>query len=489
MYYQHFGLSGHPFLLTPDPALLYMSSAHREALAALEWGLSEPSGLTLMVGEVGTGKTTLIHSLLLRHHEGVRPVVISQPTLAFEEMLRLILAQLGIKPAAAATRFEMIQALSNSLAALKSSERIALIIDESQALSDATLEELRLLSNLSIGDHAPLQIVLVGQIDLLRRLNTPTLRQLNQRIGARALLLSLNYSEAYGYVEHRLQLKGRSSDEVFTRGALRRIVYHGRGIPRRINVLGHNSMTLAYAAGASRVSAAMAQAAAAEYDDLLKANRPSLALVWQSLARFILRPAASGRRGPRPLQVVLALLAIGAILSPVVSRWNRIDATLAHLKSRAEHELGSSMNDTRRAAAVAEEQLRTASTSLVSGGGDEPQLIANPAPVRAPVSAPQSDQHAAGTAELFAHVAQTASAPGASTAQPAAEDGQSADEPNVVVRPGDTLSGIALTHLGSNRTSLVAKLLEANPQISNADVIHPGQRLNLPSVNQPSVRE
>jgi general secretion pathway protein A len=194
-------------------------------LAALQWGLREPSGFTMLVGEIGTGKTTLIHSLLDERYQGVRIASVSNPKLSFEEMLRVITAQLGVTPAGAG-KLDLIQALDGFLAAQP--EQVALILDEAQAISDDTLEQLRLLSNSQTAGQRRLQMVLVGQLDLARRLGRPELRQLNQRIGARALLPTLRPAEVRDYVEYRLRAYQGDIRRLFKRGALRELARERR---------------------------------------------------------------------------------------------------------------------------------------------------------------------------------------------------------------------------------------------------------------------
>ena len=266
MYYQHFGLSGPPFASGASPVPLYLSAGHREGLAALQWGLREPSGFTMLVGEIGTGKTTLIHSLLEERHEGVRIASVSNPKLSFEEMLRVIAGQLGATPAGTG-KLELIQALDGFLATQP--EQVALILDEAQDISDETLEELRLLSNSQTAGQRRLQMVLVGQLELARRLARPELRQLNQRIGARALLPTLRPAEVRDYVEYRLRAYHGDIRRLFRRAALRELARSSAGIPRRINVLCHNALLLAYAQRAARVGAAHMREAARDYDNLL----------------------------------------------------------------------------------------------------------------------------------------------------------------------------------------------------------------------------
>jgi len=271
VYYQHFGLSGPPFQFAPSPAMVYMSQTHREGIAALEWGLMhESSGFSVLAGESGTGKTTLIASLLSRQYQRLHLAYVTNPRLDFPDILRLILAQLGVE-AAGLTKAEMLDALGRFLGELRPAERVAIIFDEAQGLADDTLEELRLLSNYGRSGENQLQLILVGQPELLRRLMAPTLRQFNERIGARTLLAPLDANETQEYIDYRLRSRGGAAARIFDRKALQYIIAASAGIPRRVNVLCHNAMLLAYAAGAKHVSLKMAKEAVAEYQDLFTA--------------------------------------------------------------------------------------------------------------------------------------------------------------------------------------------------------------------------
>ncbi len=272
MHYSHFGLNGPPFQLMSSPASLYMSKEHSEALSALEWGLlHEPSGFTVLVGEVGTGKTTLVLATLARQYENVRTAYLNNPKLSFEEIVKVILKQFGVRNQRRSKLGEL-EALSQFPQRLKPAERATIIVDEAQDLSDEAMERLRLLSNEG-SDKGRLHFVFVGQPELVRRLTSPALRQLDQRIGARAVLNPLQRSEVREYVEQRLRAVDGTTNSVFKPGAIRYLVRHSGGIPRRINVLCHNAMLLAYAAGALLVDARMLEAAMTEYDSLFSKLR------------------------------------------------------------------------------------------------------------------------------------------------------------------------------------------------------------------------
>jgi type II secretory pathway predicted ATPase ExeA len=269
MYYKYFGLREAPFQFLPSNTL-FLSAAHLEGLAALEWAFQEPSGLTLLVGEVGTGKTMLIHALVTRlKDDRVRIAQLSHPTMSFEQILDVIVQQLRIHPVGKG-KLATLQALKTFVTDPESTDRVILIFDEAQGLSDETLEELRLLSNSRPPQRHALQIILVGQPELAQRLTDPKLRALNQRIGARALLRPLRGGEVRDYVNCLLRAQG-ARRELFSFKAMDQVALLSGGLPRKINNLCHNSLFAAYAERSPVVQARHVRTASAELENLLDA--------------------------------------------------------------------------------------------------------------------------------------------------------------------------------------------------------------------------
>ena len=266
MYTSFFGLSEKPFAITPDPRYLYLSERHAEALAHLLYGINESGGFIQLTGEVGTGKTTVVRTLLSRvpHHADV--AVILNPRMTPVEFLLTICEELGL-PIADADRTSvkhMVDALNRRLlTAHAEGRRIIVIVDEAQNLSAEVLEQVRLLTNLETPTQKLLQIILIGQPELRDLLDRTELRQLAQRITGRYHLEPLSREETKGYVRHRLKVAG-AAGEIFPPAALAEIHRLAGGIPRVINVTCDRALLGAYTEETHRVTAHLVRRAAGE---------------------------------------------------------------------------------------------------------------------------------------------------------------------------------------------------------------------------------
>jgi general secretion pathway protein A len=265
MYAAHFGLRDNPFSITPDPRYLYMSPHHREALAHLLYGTGEDGGFVQLTGEVGTGKTTLIRTLLEQKLENVDVALCLNPRLTVEECVATICDELKINyHTDTPTLKTLVDALNHHLLESHAQgRRTVLIIDEAQNLSRNVLEQLRLLSNLETHRHKLLRIILVGQPELQGILAGQDMRPLAQRITARYHLRPLNCRETAVYILHRLQIAG-GRNELFSRAALRAAYQLTNGIPRLINVVCDRALLGAYSRNLKRISATTLRLAAHE---------------------------------------------------------------------------------------------------------------------------------------------------------------------------------------------------------------------------------
>lgn len=247
MYEAYFGLKENPFSLSPDPRYLYLSPQHREALNCLIYGIGEKKGFMVVTGGIGTGKTTLCRSLLASLDGSVATALIFNPALSDIELLRTINQEFGIRLVGRGTKKRYIDALNAFLMRNFAAGRNAvLLIDEAQNLSHSVMEQIRMLSNLETVREKLIQIILLGQPELLRLLVLPSLRQLNERITVRYDLRPLVREDVRCYIEHRLAAAGSQAGVAFTSGAYAAIFRASRGIPRRINAICDRALLIAY---------------------------------------------------------------------------------------------------------------------------------------------------------------------------------------------------------------------------------------------------
>jgi len=264
MYTAFYGLREKPFSLTPDPRFLYLAASHREALAHILYGIDQGEGFICITGEVGTGKTTLCRTLLRRLDKDTEVAFVFNPTLSGVELLRAISVELGLG-VTGRSRAELSDQLNAFLLTTnRAGRRVLLIIDEAQNLSNETLEEIRLFSNLETPTSKLIQILLFGQPELDEKLEKRELRQLRQRIGVRWSLATLSSAETYDYVVHRMTIAAGYQSAFFTEAALREIHRRTGGVPRLINVLCNRALLAGFADGARQITAEHVRAVARE---------------------------------------------------------------------------------------------------------------------------------------------------------------------------------------------------------------------------------
>jgi len=269
VYAAHYNLREPPFSIAPDPAFLYMSTRHQEALGHLLYGTGQYGGFVQLTGEVGTGKTTIVRTLLAQKLANVDIAMIHNPRQSEAEFVASICDELGVvyprdNDKAPTSIKTLVDALNEHLLkAHAEGRRTVLIIDEAQNLPQPVLEQVRLLTNLETDKEKLLRIMLIGQPELAELLGRPDLRQLASRITARFHLTPLPVVETIRYIIHRLHVAGGAAD-LFTEGAMRRVHHYARGIPRQINIMCDRALLGAYAKGFRTVTPAIVDQAAVE---------------------------------------------------------------------------------------------------------------------------------------------------------------------------------------------------------------------------------
>jgi general secretion pathway protein A len=314
MYLAFFGLNEKPFSITPDPRYLYLSERHAEAMAHLLYGVNEAGGFVQLTGEVGTGKTTIVRSLLAQAPKNAEIALILNPRMTAPEFLLTICEELGIGVPDSATESlkDLVDILSvYLLRAHAAGRRVVLVVDEAQNLAPTVLEQVRLLTNLETNTQKLLQIILIGQPELRELLARNELRQLAQRITGRYHLNPLSTEETTAYVRHRLRVAGATAD-IFNRFALEEIYRLSAGVPRVINVICDRALLGGYSLDRHRITAPLVRNAASEVFGkrftprwLPWAGTAAVAAILAvgSFALWRLRPWASGVPLSRTLNV------------------------------------------------------------------------------------------------------------------------------------------------------------------------------------------
>ena len=310
MYLSFFALHERPFTITPDPRYLFMSERHAEALAHLIYGVTESDGFIVLTGEVGTGKTTLVRSLLQKMPAEADVALVLNPQLTAREFLSVILKELGIElPENAESNRALIEVLNDYLLnAHANARRTIVVVDEAQNLSVEVLEQIRLLTNLETARHKLLQIVLIGQPELREMLARQDLRQLAQRVTARYHLMPLNADEATRYVDHRLAVAG-ALQPIFTARAKKALFQIARGIPRLMNLVADRALLGAWSQESRNVTPSMVRAAAREVSGELAPATPRWRYAIAAAALLVLVIGAIAlwpRDRPKALEQALA---------------------------------------------------------------------------------------------------------------------------------------------------------------------------------------
>jgi type II secretory pathway predicted ATPase ExeA len=430
MVLDYFKLREQPFGVTPDARYLFLSSTHKEALGSLLYGIGEGCGFLALIANPGLGKTTLLFHALHQLRDKALTVFLFQTVCTSIDLLRALLAGLGVQE----TQGSLVQLQSRLkevlLAQARLGKRVVVVIDEAQNLDDSVLELIRMLSNFETSQEKLIQIILSGQLELAEKIASPELEQLRQRVSIFSELTPFSREETQLYIDHRLRIAGYSfAGSLFTRDALALIAEASHGVPRNINNLCFNAMSLAYALQRTPIDSEIIRAVIADRDLGRFCKRTSHALLSETSgceAVPAYRPATRAAprsssqsspryRGMRKFAVALAAtLGLGGIL--VASLWWPVNRAAIHAQNGPLH-----------------------AAPTPSG-----QAPLSPVPV------------AEDSPPAASHVS------------------------NVTVKPGETLLEICVASFGRCRPELLQEIRRLNPQMNNLDHIEPGQTIQLP---------
>jgi len=253
MYEEFYRFREKPFQLTPNPAYLYKSKKHKNALTCLQYGLSENAGMVVLTGEVGSGKTTLVRHLVRKLGSGFDTAMVANTNISSGQMLRMIQSEFNI-PGNGMDKARLIESLNHHfIKQYQNGNRCIIIIDEAQNLSALSLEEVRMLSNLQSDQQALLQVFLIGQPELLQILKRQSMRQFTQRVGIHYHLAALSPKECAAYITHRLKIAG-GNPKLFTLEATQQIYKLSMGVPRIINLICDWALVYGFVDGATQIT-------------------------------------------------------------------------------------------------------------------------------------------------------------------------------------------------------------------------------------------
>ena len=491
MYTNYFGFSEEPFSVTPDPKFLYLSAKHQEALAAMVYGIKAKKGFISIVGEVGTGKTTLLRSLLDDLDEKIETVLIFNTTANFEQLLKYIMLDLNI-PTNSEGKLELIFKLNRFLIdKLASGETVALIVDEAQNLSPQVLEELRLLSNLETAKDKLLQIVLVGQPEFHAKLCSPDLRQLNNRIVINRYLAPLQAEEIKEYIAHRLSIAGCQDEKLFSEKALDLISKHSGGIPRTINILCDNALLSTYSKDLKRVDVDIAEEVISGYKRSkipLNEKVPSINPVQEENERLNTSPLERKPRLHLPMGftksriAIVSLIFVIAIFSTLgISDYGGKDNSLNHFFSNLFTILSNTCQD-----------IELPFNSLLAKIDPQKPHASPLYPISNTSKDITTDTGSRGIDDD--QPATEKSSPSEQTLTSLEDNSKATDSLStskkhkvVFAKRGDSISSLALKKYGISNGTIFDIIKRVNPEIEDLGSISVGQKIILPALDIDSI--
>ena len=449
MYNSFYGFSEKPFEVVPDHTFFYFTSSHRDALTTLIDGLKERRGFISITGEVGTGKTTLIHLLLKSLDEKVKTVFIFHTTLSFEELLRTILVELDLT-VIGEDKQALLSQLKGYLMQIAEDETVAVIIDEAQDLSEEVAEEIgRRLGTEKWVSRRP-QVIFFGQPEFEHKLKSQGLRQLSQCIAIRREIEALSKEESEAYIDHRLKRVGSSRSRLFTPEAIALIVSYAQGIPRVINVLCDQALLIGYGSSKKKIDADIIREAINDMEGPLS-KKPWGIRILMAAKRLRSIPLGLSIFPKRMSIAILSLSCLGIL----------IFLAYGFIQQRTSGKV----------------------VSIQPSGSQKPPSSMSPSS-RTPTEEISNNEsrHSPREQELDSPKSHSPAPP--PPVSPIPRNGSDLVEKTVVVQKGQTISSLAQEYYGVSSATLAALIQEFNPEIANVHLISEGQVIRLPKITQ-----
>jgi len=479
MYLDFYHLKHAPFPLTSDPACLWLSPSHRKALAALTYGVEARQGFVLITGVAGVGKTMILRAYLAQVHPAqLKTIFIPHAPVAFPDLLTTLCRAFGLE-APSAHRVEMqTQCQQRFLEEYRHGRNIAILLDDAQRMSVATLEQLRLLANLETTTEKLVQIVLVGQPELEQTFQQYALRQVAQRIAVRATIVPLTAAESVAYIHERLATVALPGRPVFTRGALKCIVRAAQGVPRRLHILCTQALVTGYSVRQHPITARLARAVIADCPGAHPAPRWPRGLAASAGLILVAGGLWLALRGPLPRAAVPESV---QTFSPAGPQASRRFQEPAPVPPSLEHPLVS--------AAVPPGRPVELSTPPPSGG---------PSSVAPPLQAAEGGQETAASPSAGEGTSPAAAQPAgetqpatvaAATATPAFPPQRGETTPahlprTVIIKRGDSVWKLATGTYGFVDAPLLKRIKAQNPHLKNLAGLTIGDTLVLPVLEE-----
>ncbi len=509
MYLGFFGLRTEPFHITPDPDFLYLSPSHKEAYAAVVYGVAKRKGFVTLTGEVGTGKTTVLRAYLKKlDREVIRPIYLFNPDLSFQDLMRVLLHEMGMDPKGRSEPWMLQWFHWMLIQEYREGHNVVLLIDEAQNMPVETLERLRMLTNIETTKEKLLQIVLVGQPELEDKLNLHSLRQLKQRVAVGARINALSPAESGAYIRHRIERAMGSLDMVFEPAAVKAITAYAKGNPRVINIVCDNALIAGFGSQQRPITAKIVKQVIAD----IRGRAPRRYFKWfgaLATATLLLTAAVTvfswGKRYDAPSEQGDArpnvAHAQSELTAPPPQAAEAAPAFIAPTEPPASAEARVTPSsqkpefDTRSIALNA--MLERTKEPTRPAAPLPPELVHPPAPrpmPELPAASPEAMPTADGLAETISPSApaqaQTDTSPLAepTTHEPPAapEDGTPGPNSavtNRMVKPGDCLIGLTRETYGFCDAALLAWVGKHNSHLENFDRILVGEQVYFPSLD------